>query len=310
MIMRTRVITFRMLVTLLVAVAAMSVNAQDSYREAVKEYLSATGVMENVKSLMPTFSMLFESDGQVDVEQLTKRYMDELFEDFLIEKSMARMKTLGLNEIDIREVASLLATPQGKIFQAHQKDWLVEFTTFMLMPVIEMGERYSKPEEERGPYKPFEIWPGFLDGETVQPKAEIDDAYAAKFNNVFMESNFVKMLLDEMKKSMSKHPSDTKYLDGESQKEILDRIVNALPTIMLNSAYGILTPEDIDYASILFSNDAYCKLQNNFNTGGSDNQMSDVGLDYVDWMKEQGAKLSENPEATLNFFKSFLNIGD
>lgn len=299
--MRTRVITFRMLVTLLVAMAAVSVSAQDSYREAVKEYLSATDAMENAKSFMPALSMMFESDGQVDVEQLAKRYFDDQLENFMIDNSMAKMKELGLNELDIKLVASMLAVPQGKAFQSHYKDWLVNVSKFMSMPLMKMMERYSKPEEERGPYEHFEPWPGFLDGATLQPKAEIDDAYAAKFNDVIMGSDFVKGFLDEMKKKMKEAPAIAMITTPETEKEIFDRIMNALPTILLNSAYGTLTPEDIDYAANLFSNEAYNKLQIDFNT--EENGSRTVGLNFVEWMEGQGAKITENPEVIMNAYK-------
>lgn len=299
--MSTRTITFRMLVTLLVAMTAVSVSAQDSYREAVKEYLSATDAMETAKSFMPALSMMFESDGQVDVEQLAKRYFDDQLEDFMIDNSMAKMKELGLNELDIKLVASMLAVPQGKAFQSHYKDWLVNVSKFMSMPLMKMMERYSKPEEERGPYEHFEPWPGFLDGATLQPKAEIDDAYAAKFNDVIMGSDFVKDFLEEMKKGMKKTSSIAMITTPETEKEIFDRIMNALPTILLNSAYGTLTPEDIDYAATLFSNEAYNKLQINLNT--EDNGASKVGLNFVEWMTGQGAKITEDPEVIMNFYK-------
>lgn len=299
--MRTRVLLSRMLVTLLVAMTAVSVSAQDSYREAVKEYLSATDAMETAKSFMPALSMMFESDGQVDVEQLAKRYFDDQLEDFMIDNSMAKMKELGLNELDIKLVASMLAVPQGKAFQSHYKDWLVNVSKFMSMPLMKMMERYSKPEEERGPYEHFEPWPGFLDGATLQPKAEIDDAYAAKFNDVIMGSDFVKDFLEEMKKGMKKTSSIAMITTPETEKEIFDRIMNALPTILLNSAYGTLTPEDIDYAATLFSNEAYNKLQINLNT--EDNGASKVGLNFVEWMTGQGAKITEDPEVIMNFYK-------
>ncbi len=309
MIMRTRVITFRMLVALLVAMAAVSVSAQDSYREAVKEYLSATDAIENAKSFMPAISKLFESDGQVDVEQLTKRYFDDQLENFMIDNNMAKMKELGLTELDIKLVASMLAIPQGKAFQAHYKDWLIDITKFMTTPLLKMMERYSKPEEERGPYEHFEPWPGFLDGATVQPKAEIDDAYAAKFNDVIMGSEFVKAFLDKMKKEMQESSITMSGITTpETQKGLVDRIVNALPTIMLNSAYGILTPEDIDYAATIFNNDAYNKLTIYLYTEG--NAANKVGINYVEWMQENGAKMTDDPEVIMNFYKMIFNKGD
>ena len=220
------------------------------------------------------------------------------------------MKALGLTELDIKLVASMLGTPQGKAFQAHWKDWFINISKFMSMPLLKMMERYSKPEEERGPYEHFEPWPGFLDGATVQPKAEIDEAYAAKFNDVIIGSDFVKDFLDVMKKRMKEDSAITMsgITTPETEKEIVDRVVNALPTILLNSAYGVLTPEDIDYAATIFNIDAYNKLQIDLNTEG--NGASQVGLNFVEWMQEQGAKMTEDPEVIMNFYKMLLNTGD
>ena len=82
----------RLLITLLVMLVAVSSYAQDSYRQAVKEYLTATGQLENSKSLISSMSMLYEKDGQVDIDQLTKRYLDEQYEDDMVDWFMGVAK--------------------------------------------------------------------------------------------------------------------------------------------------------------------------------------------------------------------------
>ena len=67
----------RLLIALLMMLVAASGYAQDSYCQSVKDYLKATDQLEKTKSTILTMSMLYEGDGQVDVNQLTNRYLDE-----------------------------------------------------------------------------------------------------------------------------------------------------------------------------------------------------------------------------------------
>ena len=53
----------RLLVALLVMLVAASAYAQDSYRQAVKDYLAATDQFEKTKSLMSDMRLLFENNA-------------------------------------------------------------------------------------------------------------------------------------------------------------------------------------------------------------------------------------------------------
>ena len=308
--MRKLIITSRLLATMLVAMTAMCVSAQDSYREAVKEYLTATGALEKARSFIPTMSIMFEGNGQVDVQQLTKQYLDEHFENYFIDSNMSLMRKLDMTEADLGEVTSLLSCPEGKIFQDHQREWIVEFVTNMTMPLMTIMEKATKKEDLK-PNERIEPWPGFIEGADPKPKAEIDEAYVAKFNSVILQSDFVKIFTEAMKKRMDEDPHATEYGDQSERQGIRDRYINGMPTIMLNSAYGILTPEDLDYAAKLFSNEPYCKLNSSAHLDKEYNQdMGAVGLNYVEWMQAQGAKISEDAGVALNFLKSMLKIED
>jgi acyl-ACP thioesterase len=59
-----------------------------------------------------------------------------------------------------------------------------------------------------------------------------------------------------------------------------------LPVLLLNHAYGNLTPEDLDYASHLFANEAYFKLSN-FDLNNIDMESlkeKQVNSKYLEWM--------------------------
>ncbi len=71
-------------IALLVMLVTASGYAQDSYRQAVKDYLTASEQLEKGKSMIQTLSMLFEKSDQVDIDQLTKRFIDERYEDTVL----------------------------------------------------------------------------------------------------------------------------------------------------------------------------------------------------------------------------------
>lgn len=296
----------RLLITLLVMLVAVSSYAQDSYRQAVKEYLAATGQLENSKSLISSMSMLYEKDGQVDIDQLTKRYLDEQYEDDMIDWFMGVAKLRDMTEADLRDVASLLSSPQGKTFQAHEQEWVAEYLAEFMMPFMMIGEDEGSDEDKD--------WSsgGLVDllGAPVQPKADIDPAYAAKFKNVILESSFARNMMDAMMKRMDENASgDSKK--QEDRKVFTDWMTTSMSAQLLNSAYGILTPEDLDYAAMLYTNESYCKLNDNGDISAFDDmKIGHALVKYTNWMEEQGATATQDPEAAAEFYKSMLNLSD
>ena len=298
----------RLLIAVLVMLVAASGYAQDSYRQAVKDYLTTVGIFESQKPLISTLSMMFERNGDVDIDQLTKRYLDERFEDDLIDFMVASYTTQGLTEADLKELSSLLTTPEYKTYDAHQKSWLVELATYMLEPLMEMFEIQSE-----GKYRT----PKSLERlETpVQPNAEIDAAYAEKFNQVMMNTPIIKNMKDAMIKSMDERMDQIDMeepIKTESSNKVKDWMTKSLPAILLNSAYGKLTLEDLDYAARLYANEAYSKLQS-YDPSKVDLEklkMKSTYSKYTEWMKEQGAKESKDLGAAQGFIKSMIELID
>ena len=75
----------------------------------------------------------------------------------------------------------------------------------------------------------------------------------------------------------------------------------------LNSAYGALTPEDLDYAEKLFSYDSYRKLNDNSKGNLDDVNVGVVFSDYLNWMKAQGATVDEDSE-DFSFMKKIFGL--
>ena len=294
----------RLLVALLVMLVAASAYAQDSYRQAVKDYLAATDQFEKTKSLMSDMRLLFEKNAQVDIDGLTKRYIDERLENDMLDSYVPALSDAGMTEADLREIISLVSTPEGKTFEAHQQEWMGEFLAEFLMPFMMMGENEVPAED-----KDLSSGGGLADllGEPIQPKADIDPAYAARFKEVILESAFAKNMIDAMMARMDKDSADDSNKQ-ESRKAFTDWVIPSMSALLLNSAYGNLTLEDLDYAARLYTNESYCKLQNYSNFDRDDLKIGSFMLKYLDWMKGQGATLSEDPEDAIEFFKSMLNV--
>ena len=297
----------RLFIAMLVMLVAASGYAQDSYREAVKDYLTAIGQFEKTKSLLADMKTLFKKSNQVDINQLTQRYLGERFEDDMLDSYVSEMTEIGMSEADLREVASLVSTPEGKIFSDHEQEWMAEFLAEFMMPFM-MLEEDEAPAEAPAEDKDWSSG-GLADllGKPVQPRADIDPAYAAKFKDVILESPIAKNIMDAMMKRMDEDSSDESKKQ-EERKAFTDWMVPSMSALLLNSAYGNLTLEDLDYAAKLYANKSYCKLGN---YGTFDNDKLKMGyfvLKYLDWMKEQGATLSEDPQDAVEFFKLMFNL--
>jgi hypothetical protein len=300
----------RLLIALLVMLVAASGYAQDSYREAVKDYLTAIGQFEKEKAYISTLSMMFERDGEVDIDQLTQRYLDERYENDMINFYVTAWKEQGMTEADLRELSSLLSTPQYKVFDTHYKDWMMGFATNMLEPLMELMSNVEE-QLESGEYKYKESKYLSRMESPIQPNAEIDAEYAEKFNSVMMKSSLVKTMTDAMFKRMDEgmdRVSIDEPIRKESQEKVKDWMTKSLPAMLLNNAYGNLTLEDLDYAAKLYANEPFCKLQNNdlSNVDMESLKMAHAFSKYMTWMEEQGAKKSEDPKAFMKFVESLF----
>lgn len=263
--------------------------------------------LKKTKSLLSDMKMLFKKSDQVDINQLTQRYLDERFEDDMLDPYVSEMTEIGMSEADLREVASLVSTPEGKTFAEHEQEWMAEFLAEFMMPFM-MLEEDKAPAEAPAEDKDWSSG-GLADllGEPVQPRADIDPAYVAKFKDVILESPIAKNMMDAMMKRMDEDSSDESKKQ-EERKAFTDWMVPSMSALLLNSAYGNLTLEDLDYAAKLYANESYCKLGSYDSFDNDKLKMGYFILKYMDWMKEHGATLSEDPQDAAEFLKSMFNL--
>ena len=116
----------------------------------------------------------------------------------------------------------------------------------------------------------------------------------------------VKQIMDMMLNRLDEKDPELQ----ESNKKVKDWMTKNVPVLLLNFAYGNLTDEDIDYAAKLQANETYSKFLN-FDLKSIDMEKisnKHAYFKYLNWMKEQGAQTSEDPNAIMEYFKSMLEF--
>lgn len=282
----------RLFVALLVMFVAANCFAQDSYRQTVKEIIAPNlqDYMTQYESFLKTdITFWFKSGGDVDLKQLTERYMQERMLDNVTDLVLPKIKEIGVSEADIKATMSLLATPEGKAYREHNQQW-TEATKAEFISIMTRDSLKIKNGDTSDP---------------IQPKAEIDAGYIEKYKTA-MDANVDKMISkffagysNLFTAILGQWPDGHEKFVQEQKQEMQQTLENLkawmtanVPAILMNSAYGIMTPEDLDFATKLNAQDTH-KLMDLFPRSGDDlmSFSSDMLIDYVEWMKDHGAVL-------------------
>ena len=272
---------------MLVTLVAASGYAQDSYREAVKQYLNVDDKFERLKPVISIFKVLFVNDDKVDLDQLSERYLNEQLVDDYLEILIPPLQAQNITEADLQEVYSLLSTPQGKTFAAHKAEWEnecdSEIMNLMLEAVLDM-----EPEGE------FELEP-------IQPDADINATYAAKMSKLLDDMSVVSTMIKQLEEPSSDGSED------EMDPKMIDWFKENMPVIALNTAYGILTDKDLDFGQMLFTKESYRKFVDFSNNNDYESNGATLFTKYMDWMKAQGATVKDDPDTVRDVLKALLN---
>ena len=301
--MNKRTIFSRLLIiTLMVTIVSVSGFAQDSYREALIENLSINGIFDKLKVkdafIKINENLFVESDS---VELLTERYIKEAFVEQLVGMVEPIMKGHNVTEADLRTVNALLSTREGQTFLSHDEEWNAKFKNALheLMPSFEEDSVAENVEKI-----------------TVNPG--IDAEYAAKFNEMMEASEIKQKMLSFMDGLFPRHSFEG-YEDLDEPDEIKEMfnyikkwVDDNLTTVALNSAYGILTPDDLDFGVKLFSSSPHRKItdMSGMSFLSLMGKTSDIMMKYIDWMESQGAQVTEKAKGLkklMNMDKNWPN---
>ena len=294
----------RLLIALLVLFFTASGYAQDSYRETLKEYYKLYGHghvdTETFKQGCKQSCQYWFKSGDLDLNQLTDRYMEEGLIDYMTDFMLPKMKEMGVTEERMKETISLLSTPEGKTFNAHVQQW------------------YRTIKNEFSSILPdFNIVDG--DSNPVQLRKDIDAEYIGKFMEYMGDYDFTVKSIEPMYDMYSRYITRFGEKLGVNPDEIKKQtkklenlkawMTANLPTIAVNSAYGIITMDDLDLAMAnkVFADDsAYSKWQSIMNAIDPLEFGLDMMNDYVEWMQKHGAVLQEGAMDSINQVKQMF----
>jgi hypothetical protein len=308
----------RLLIALLVMLVAASGYAQDSYREAVKEYMAVNSqealnnYWNRMDSVLKANNTYWFESGDVDLNQLTERYFKEGIMDYMTDFMCAKTKELGVTEAGLREYRSLMSTPEGQTYKEHMAQW------------VEAIKRDTTVLNGQDSQDSLKIMAGEYP-DPIQVKAGIDPGYVEKYNKVLGADmakytqgmfdqyfNIFTMMFegmsDEMKDAMSDEMKDMqKRFDG-----MKNWMTANIPTIALNNAYGIFTEDDLDFVAKTQTLDTR-KLIGLLPMNPGDMMSMGIGVmkDYLEWMEDHGAVMKEGMKEFLQNFQLFNpKLGD
>ena len=289
----------RFFVALLVMLVAASGYAQDSYRDALKEYLFNLGQSDYdpIKSILDySYETYFKQSDDVDLEKLTERFLNEALIDQLVDFSEPMMKERNVTEADLRTLNAMLSTPEGQTFLAHQNEWDDKLN--------EISYEHRKLFQDGG------------EPEALQVNPDIDAGYVAKFQKMWnvIEEQTMGMINglfpSEMPSEMAGEMTDELADEMAESSRIKTWLNSNYGTLALNTAYGILTPEDLDFGTKLFANESYRKATDTAGAspysllGEGAGFLMDSLMKYFDWMESQGAQ----PTEKLIGLKRLMNL--
>lgn len=299
--MNKRTIFSRLLIiTLMVTIVSVSGFAQDSYREALKENLFINNNVDKLKDVFININKsLFEKND--NVELLTERYIQEALVEHFVDVVEPIMKERNVTEADLRAVNAMLSTPEGQTFLSHDEEWNAKFKNALheLMPSFEEDSLAENVGEI-----------------TVNPG--IDAAYAAKFNDM-MEACGIKQKMLSFMDGLFPSYSFEGYDELDKSNEIREMINNIkkwvddnLATVALNNAYGILTPDDLDFGVKLYTNESHRKITDlsDMNYHGLMGKTADIMIKYIEWMESQGAQVTEKAKGLKKLMNMYKNWPD
>ena len=276
----------RLLIAMLVMLVAASGYAQDSYREAAKEYWTLNvndNYMSQMDSVFKSCNTLWFESGNLD--QLADRYLKERLMDYMLDSYfIPKTKELGISEADLRDYVKLASTPAGKTYQEHLQQWTKVLKSELISKMAQDSLKIKKGETS----------------DPIQIKAGIDAGYVEKCNKIMYDDmvNLMEAIFNQYANFASMIFKD--YPDELT--EIQDKLAGPkawltanLPAIAVNCAYGIITEDDLDFTAKLQALGTHTLLST-LPINGVDMMSVGRGVmgDYYEWMEAHGAVIKED----------------
>ena len=274
---------------LLFVMSSVIAVGQESYEKLLREYCSLTNstsqLLDSVKSkalLQELNKMVLSGEDLKRADQLAEEYLKTQFQDDLFHHVFMPMYQETVSEQDFRELVTLLKTKEGKQWNTHNE------TTFQVMvfamsfsAISFMLNDDEKLEEEA------------IDSECPKSFQNLfDQYYESSRNDQILNTTFQMMLPSVLEeKSVNKKGK-------EMIEKFLNYFKNNMKVMMLNSAYKIMTEDDLKFGINMFQKPSYQKVIDATMNGMTDKQKIGVAMvtAYVGWLHdEKGITLKTEP---------------
>ena len=279
----------RIIVTGLILLASITAVAQDSYREALKDYLALSQkstyeqIFDALKQLNP---MVFERVEGMNYDQMTTAYINDRFGEIMADLWESAMRET-VTENDLRTAKALMSTPEGIALNEHATAWSKQFAQ-------DIKDELQQPLITA------------MTGMTISPviaNSEIPKSYVQKFMQYMDNTHGAEQFISAFNQGLAQH-------GVELPDAFQDWLADNVGTLAMNSAYGTITNADLDYSASLFTNDSYRRVIDC--ASSLTNNLMSVGmtcvLDYIDWMGDQGIPLSEVGAQVVEYYKQQLGV--
>lgn len=264
--------TTKLFFSLLLLLFAVPSLAQDSYRQTLEKYVKTNPKLKDyagdkMKTALTMINPnILTGKSLEEANELADRYLKEQLFDDLLDNMMPIMQK-HITEDELKQLNALLSTPEGLDFTTNNMKW-EEKMEKKLLDILTKGIA------------------DINNGQTPAPLAVstgISQSYQDKFTKYLTASK----QLEAFKKGIE--------LGGQNQlsQEVLDWVMKIAPTLFVNTAHGVLTEQNLDYATKLCNYESYNHSVDAVNEIASNPMVTGMQIitSYISWLKKQGASV-------------------
>lgn len=264
--------TTKLFISLLLILFAVPSLAQDTYRQTFEQYVKTNPKLkeftgDKMKTALTLINPnILTGKSLEEANELADRYLKEQLFNDMVDNMMPIMQK-HITEDELKELNAILGTPEGLDFTTNNMKW-EEKMEKELLDILTKG--IGEINEGQTP-APLEVSKG------------ISKSYQDKFTKYLTASN----QMEAFKKGLE--------LGGQNQlqPEVIDWIMKVAPTLFVNTAHGVLTEQNLDFATKLCSYQSYTHTMDAVNEIANNPMVTGMQIitSYISWLKKQGASV-------------------
>lgn len=220
--------TFKcILLTVVMTSVCIMANAQDTYREVMKEYIETTpSAVQEERLLAPlnliNGQLLLGLDKDV-IESIVSRYRKEILRDAILDYLLIPAFKENVSLEELQALTALNKTPEGQNYRIHEallKEKMPGAVSSYFFDAYIAISQGDNPKD-------------------IKPNNRIPKRYIQKYYESY-DTTEINSLIDSFLRLREQ-------TEGDKIKDFVPFIKKNLGTMLLNLSYGIYTEEDLDF---------------------------------------------------------------